>query len=65
MEPVISDFGFARILASTDEQATTSSDVGPIRWMAVESIMERVYSTKSDVWSFGVTGNSIFHSEFN
>jgi tRNA A-37 threonylcarbamoyl transferase component Bud32 len=41
--------------ASVIEVATMSSNAaGPTRWMAPESIMRRVYSKKSDVWSFGV-----------
>jgi len=41
--------------ASVVEVATMSSNAaGPTRWMAPESIMRRVYSKKSDVWSFGV-----------
>ena len=26
----------------------------PLRWMALESILDDVYTTKSDVWSYGV-----------
>jgi serine/threonine protein kinase len=29
---------------------------GPIRWMAPGSLRDKVYSKKSDVWSFGIVG---------
>lgn len=49
----ITDFGLARVLDDTSA-GQTQSTVGPIKWMAPESIIHRKYSTKSDVWSFGI-----------
>jgi len=56
MQPVVCDFGFARELEQQEEIGQTKSEVGPIRWMAVECLTDRLYSKKSDVWSFGVIG---------
>eukprot|EP00050_Salpingoeca_kvevrii_P022337 m.124692 g.124692 ORF g.124692 m.124692 type:complete len:1264 (+) comp9677_c3_seq1:36-3827(+) len=49
----ISDFGLSR-LTDNDYYIKQSSDKVPIKWMAPESIQSRRYSTKSDVWGFGV-----------
>ncbi|XP_070547399.1 tyrosine-protein kinase receptor Tie-1-like [Ptychodera flava] len=32
----------------------------PIRWMALESILQCVYTTKTDVWSYGIVLWEIF-----
>jgi len=49
----ISDFGMSRVLQKGIE-GKTQNRIGPIRWMAPESIGQQVYSKKSDVWMFGV-----------
>jgi serine/threonine protein kinase len=49
----ISDFGMSRVLQQ-DIEAKTMNPIGPIRWMAPESIKQQVYSKKSDVWMFGI-----------
>ncbi len=52
-DPKVADFGLARITQDTDDPQHTKSDVGPVKWMSPESIRDREYSSKSDVWSFG------------
>jgi len=53
-EPVIADFGLSRVVQGNNSKQATKSDVGPIKWMAPESLTNKVYSIKTDVWSFGV-----------
>lgn len=50
----ISDCGAAKSLYSDDYYSSTEAGKLPIRWMAWESILLAVYTSKSDVWSFGV-----------
>jgi predicted Ser/Thr protein kinase len=52
-QPKISDFGMSRLLQQQQE-GKTNTNVGPLRWMAPESLADRTYSTKSDVWTFGI-----------
>mmetsp|Transcript_26848 Transcript_26848/g.37810 ORF Transcript_26848/g.37810 Transcript_26848/m.37810 type:complete len:834 (-) Transcript_26848:52-2553(-) len=58
-EPRISDFGMSRMLAEREQANKTVSNVGPIRWMAPESLRHQLYSEKSDVWSFGVVMHEV------
>lgn len=50
------DFRLARVLTQPIDEGgvmaqKTESKIGPIKWMAPESIAERKYSSKSDVWA--------------
>ncbi|XP_042885478.1 discoidin domain-containing receptor 2-like [Penaeus japonicus] len=52
----ISDFGMSRPVYSSDYyRLNDSRALLPIRWMAWEAILQGRFSTKSDVWAFGVT----------
>ncbi|CAB3362881.1 Hypothetical predicted protein [Cloeon dipterum] len=50
----ICDFGLARNLYSYANYLKKSDEPLPIKWMAIESIRDRIFSTETDVWSFGV-----------
>jgi serine/threonine protein kinase len=43
----------SRFLEKNNE-GKTFSNIGPIRWMAPESLAQNIYSKKSDVWTFGI-----------
>ncbi|XP_071806505.1 uncharacterized protein [Asterias amurensis] len=50
----VSDFGLARDVIDNRVYERKSEGRLPLRWMALESILDEMYTTKSDVWSFGV-----------
>ncbi|XP_031487613.1 G-type lectin S-receptor-like serine/threonine-protein kinase At4g27290 [Nymphaea colorata] len=54
MNPKISDFGLARIFGGDQTQVDTNRVVGTYGYMSPEYALEGRYSTKSDVFSFGV-----------
>ena len=51
----ITDFGLAKLLDNETDVYHANGGRVPIRWLALESIFERIYTHKSDVWSFGIT----------
>ncbi|XP_071809669.1 uncharacterized protein [Asterias amurensis] len=54
MECKVSDFGLARDVMNIRVYQRQSQGPLPMRWMALESILDDVYTTESDVWSFGI-----------
>ena len=53
-EPIITDFGMSRNVIDFEDQTYISKHLfGPLKWMAPESLSSKIYSPKSDIWSFG------------
>lgn len=50
----LGDFGFARDVYKSDYYRRGKQALMPVRWMPPESISDGVFTTQSDVWSFGV-----------
>uniref|UniRef100_J3MLR5 Uncharacterized protein n=1 Tax=Oryza brachyantha TaxID=4533 RepID=J3MLR5_ORYBR len=54
MNPKIGDFGLARLFAQDQTREVTSRIAGTFGYMSPEYVMCGQYSTKSDVFSFGI-----------
>ncbi|XP_077519080.1 vascular endothelial growth factor receptor 1-like [Amblyomma americanum] len=50
----ICDFGLAKDCYKYSNYVKKGDGLLPVKWTAIESIMDRVFTTKSDVWSYGV-----------
>jgi len=48
------DFGLTRLVDAGDQYCKLTNGRLPLKWMALESIRDRVFTAQSDVWSFGV-----------
>jgi len=51
----ISDFGLSRKLYEYQKYVKKSQEPLPWKWMAYESLVKMEFTSKSDVWSYGVT----------
>ncbi|XP_026546553.1 tyrosine-protein kinase receptor UFO-like, partial [Notechis scutatus] len=55
MTACVADFGLSKKIYNGDYYRQGRISKMPVKWIAIESLADRVYTTKSDVWSFGVT----------
>ncbi|UJR37690.1 hypothetical protein I4U23_030385 [Adineta vaga] len=55
----VADFGLSRCLQDDEEYFTQRKEF-PVRWWAVEVLSRGPYTTKADVWSYGITAWEIF-----
>lgn len=55
----VADFGLSRCLQSDEEYFCQIKEV-PVRWWAVEVFLGSPYTSKSDVWSYGITVWEVF-----
>lgn len=53
----VSDFGLSKLAegGTRDNSMVIQRQSGPLKWMAPESLRKRIFSTLSDVWSWGIT----------
>ncbi|XP_065920610.1 tyrosine-protein kinase receptor UFO-like [Dysidea avara] len=56
----VADFGLAKDVYSSEYYRADKQTLLPVKWMALESILDQFFDEKTDVWSYGVTCWEIF-----
>ncbi|KAL4631098.1 tyrosine-protein kinase receptor TYRO3-like [Arapaima gigas] len=51
----VADFGLSKKICNKNYYRQKVAIRMPVKWMAIESLADNIYTSKSDVWSFGVT----------
>uniref|UniRef100_A0A8B9PAH6 Tyrosine-protein kinase receptor TYRO3 n=1 Tax=Apteryx owenii TaxID=8824 RepID=A0A8B9PAH6_APTOW len=55
MNVSVADFGLSKKIYSGDYYRQGCASKLPVKWLALESLADNLYTTQSDVWAFGVT----------
>lgn len=50
----VGDFGMSRFTGRTNYYRKTGSAPIPVKWMSPEAFLEGMFTSKTDVWSFGI-----------
>nr|AAS79436.1 vascular endothelial growth factor receptor [Podocoryna carnea] len=50
----IADFGLARDIYKDEFYLKETTGLLPVKWMAPESLFDKVYTSMSDIWSYGI-----------
>ncbi|XP_059350269.1 fibroblast growth factor receptor 1-like [Daphnia carinata] len=50
----VADFGMAKKMYYEGNYEKTGQGLMPVKWIAIESLTDRIFSSQSDDWSYGI-----------